>query len=186
MTAVYHKPASDCTVFVLSRNETPGGKTPAADGFQILDKHRAANGNIQWRLVWRDFATFIGLTDEDLVSHDPLWLRDKLSMAAIARGYDYSCVGALLNPHVRSDAIAYAAALGFDPIYLWPATVSKWPHAAQRLPVPLATARDNIALITAELIAARAKMAHLRRELRDTRNERDRLAALLVQGHGAA
>lgn len=161
-------------------------RTPAGDGFAIHDRHRAANGNIHWRLIWRDFASFVGLTDDDLISHDPLWLRDKLSMAAIARGYDYSCVGALLNPYVRADATSYAAALGFDPIHLWPATASKWPHASQRLPVPLATARTNLARITDELTFARAKMARLRRELRDTRNERDRLAALLVQGPGAA
>jgi hypothetical protein len=161
-------------------------RTPAGEGFVIQDGHRAANGNIQWRLIWRDFAGFLGLTDADLVSHDPLWLRDKLSIAAIARGYDYSCVGALLNPYVRADAISYAAALGFDPIYLWPAMASKWPHASQRLPMPLATARGNLARITAELVTARAKMARLRRELRDTRNERDRLAALIVQGRGAA
>lgn len=106
-------------------------RTPAGDGFAIHDRHRAANGNIHWRLIWRDFASFVGLTDDDLVSHDPLWLHDKLSMAAIARGYDYSCVGALLNPYVRSDAIAYAAALGFHPLYLWPATAKKWPLSSQ-------------------------------------------------------
>lgn len=155
-------------------------RTPAGDGFQIQDHHRAANGNIQWRLIWRDFATFVGLSDEDLVSHDPLWLRDKLSMAAIARGYDYSCVGALLTPHVRGLAISHAAALGFDPIYLWPATASKWPHASQRLPVALDDARANLARITAELIAARANIARLSRDLRAARN------AVLSQGHGAA
>ena len=132
-------------------------RTPAGDGFVILPRHRDdRTGNIHWRLIWRDFAHFLGVSDDDILDHDPLWLRDRLSATAEARGYDGSCVGALCWSLVldRQDALTYAAALGFDPIHLWPGRCARWPRELQYLPSP---ARPSLhARLRAGLLAARA------------------------------
>lgn len=162
MTYRYHNASTDRTTFVLSQDGTR--RTPADDGFVILPRHRDdRTGNIHWRLIWRDFAHFLGVSDDDILDHDPLWLRDRLSATAEARGYDGCCVGALCWTLVldRQDALTYAAALGFDPIHLWPGRCGRWPRELQYLPVPSSAApspaRPSLhARLRAGLLAARA------------------------------
>ncbi|WP_446653092.1 hypothetical protein [Blastomonas sp.] len=116
-------------------------RTPKGDGFVILPEHRGLSGNIQWGLIWRDFAKFVGIAQCDILSRDPMWIRDELSEAARQCGYDHRCVGALclMLAETPEEAHNYAAALGFDPIYLWPTRAARWPEHLQRLAAPVST-----------------------------------------------
>lgn len=122
MTRTYHKLPALCTANVPS----PFG-TPALDGFLVKSGHRAANGNVHWALIWPDFARFLGLSPkalENLPWNDINW---HLAVAALKRGYDPKCVLALKVPAGRrSDALTAAAALGFDPAFLWPVHAHAW------------------------------------------------------------
>lgn len=134
MSVTYHKAYLDRTVFVPSRNETELNRTPAMDGFRICSGRRASNGNVHWRLIWPDFACFLGVADSEIRKHAPYDRPAALAEAAAAKGYDPLCVKALGGSSTKMTlALRSAVALGFDPIYLWPATASKWPTHYQRI-----------------------------------------------------
>jgi hypothetical protein len=145
MSVAYHNASTECTSFVPPQNEGEL-RTPASDGFTIRAAHRADNGNVHWRLVWPDFAEFLGVPDSEIRKLEPYYRSGALAEAAASKGYDPSCVGAL-SAYVskRTRALRSAAALGFDPIYLWPATASKWPKHYQRLAAPAETISNTAA-----------------------------------------
>lgn len=146
MNHAYHNASAQCTGFVPSQDEAKQ-RTPASDGFTIRAAHRADNGNVYWKLIWVDFADFLGCDPSTILHLRSRWKsRDKLKDAAHAAGYAPECVDALESSggHYCRKFRA-AAALGFDPIYLWPATASKWPKRYQRLAAPPETTSNTAA-----------------------------------------
>ena len=121
MRSTYHNDASICTAFVPSHK-----RTLASDGFSIGELQRCPNGNVSWTRTQPALAAFLGFP---LTENQRVCWRSELEW----RGYDPDCLKALRRPHMPSAALSHAAALGFDPIYLWPATASKWPVQYQRI-----------------------------------------------------
>lgn len=134
MSLTYHKPTALCTANVPSQNETEPKRTPAMDGFQIMPAHRSETGNVRWNLIFLDFADFLQVPRAEVLSGGRWTQRTVLEEAATSAGYDPRCVSALESSGgAYRRKFAAAAALGFDPIYLWPARATTWPPRYQTL-----------------------------------------------------
>lgn len=156
MSATYHKPTALCTANVPSQNETEPKRTPAMDGFQIMPAHRSEAGNVRWNLIFLDFADFLQVPRAEVLSGGRWTQRTVLEVAATSAGYDPRCVGALESSGgAYRRKFAAAAALGFDPIYLWPARAVTWPIKYQTLNgYARAAAPSNARSLISEAIAS--------------------------------